>query len=266
MQAQLVKQLRADLDRSQKACKTLQAKIEVLEAQIVVLKAQIQRVKDGQSRWIIDSVLNNNAQLRHWTGVPSIDDFKALLVDLNCLPDKKMSVHHRSFNELDLPSPGKALTGSECLFIALAKIRQGISHQVLASLFKVSLSQITAVVRFMITCLYCCFQRQKIIRWLDPQESVNAIPARAANDWRGYSRVHLADCTYVYLQHPGDQQTQSATWCVSKGTNLVKFLVFCGPNGFVEYAICGGSIFGSRLGRCYFQLRRGSQSRDGGPN
>lgn len=227
----------------------LRRRITELSAEIMDLQERLQAACTGCTRWNISSVVGKDAHLRHWTGVPSRQHFDELLSWLDYPADKKVSVYQREWEKIGMTQNappirgGRSLTAAEGLFLSLAKIRQGLSHQVLSSLFAVSVGHVSAVISFYVSRLYQIFKQRNIIHWLTDAESIAALPERSSHWAKEHTRVDLCDATYLFLEHSQDQKIQNMTWCTSKETNLLKFLVVCAPNRFCEF------IAGPFLGR-----------------
>ena len=129
------------------------------------------------------------------------------------------------------PGPKRKLSVQAELVMVLMKLRLGLDHEFLASLFSISLSSCSDIL-----CMWIKFLAntlRNLVFWPD-KETVRKTMLASLSEQYPNLRCTL-DCSETFIQRPRDLQMQTVTWSDYKHHNTVKYLVAIAPNGHISF-------------------------------
>jgi len=114
------------------------------------------------------------------------------------------------------------------LAIVLLRLRRAFTHQTLATLFDISVSYVSRVIKALLPVIVDIVK--PAVR-LDRDMLVPHTPATILAKFR--SPTVAMDCTYIYTEHSENFSLQMATWSQPKQRNLLKILVVAYLDGTI---------------------------------
>ena len=135
---------------------------------------------------------------------------------------------------------GQPLTKKDVVLLVLMRIRTGISSNIIADMFGVSVTWVNRILSRYIPVIASCLQG--LIRWL-PSEVVEK---RLPHAFKAYyhSVQIIIDCFEIQTEKPSAAMLQSMSWSSYTKCNTVKYFISAILNGLVNF------VSSSRPGRC----------------
>ncbi|KAJ8976202.1 hypothetical protein NQ317_018868 [Molorchus minor] len=126
------------------------------------------------------------------------------------------------------------------IFITLKKIKLDVSYRILADDFCLSLTKVCSVVQNCIPLLAKFLK--PFIQWKTLSEVQKGLPIPFRHRYRNVQCI--IDCFEISIQKSTNPIQQSFSWSQYKGSNTIKYLIGCTPDGLISFISSG---FGGRI-------------------
>lgn len=219
----------------------LLGKITHLQEEVIRLSIALNESQRFRFR---DELLSSDKKLKYWCNAPSLEDAKILVMQIGFFPEDGLALSKLTSEAWDdktkcVPKSVRKtdVTALDWLIILLIKLAHGLTDQQLADLWSVSPAEIGKGRLAMAQHLYHHCKSAQYIRWFTKEEHARNTPDRVREEiGKLYPDmpVRYVDATYIYLESPGDFETQNITWNDNKHANLVKIKAIVSSWGKVE--------------------------------
>ena len=215
--------------------------------EVVELKLEMCRFSPNRLRF--ESLMNNDALMKLYTGIPSCKIFLWLCDSLaNKIGRmhyyKGISSHAHEWNtDGNRRGPPRILDPRSEILLTLMRLRLNLVEEDLAFRFQISPPLVSSILSTYIPFLGR--ELKRFIVW----PTLDAINSYYPECFRSFGQVVvIIDCTEVSAQKPSLAEANSKLYSPYKTQTTVKVLVGCTPSGAISYIseVSGGVNVGSR--------------------
>ena len=187
-------------------------------------------------------ILNNDAKVKTYTGLPSKDAFDRLFGSFGEKVKKirKWQGPGKSVYQKTFPRNKNtniiSLMAKEEYFIALFRMKTMLKTEIVGDLFGISKSTVSRI------CLtWWKFMAGELKPLLEnPSDEHHREVLPKSFQTSQYNKVqHIIDCTEVFTETPQNKKLQAMLWSNYKHHHTAKFLVSIAPNGLINFASKG---------------------------
>lgn len=206
-------------------------------SQIEEYEKEIQELKQLNT-FGIHSIKRSDHLVKVYTGLTSYALFSWLFDEVKEVASNmkyykgEQSVDTKAYQESNTKKPGpkRKVCLEDELLMCLMKLRLNLSHEFLASMFKVSPSLVSSIVSTWICLL--ALELKPILHWPSDVQLLQYYP----DCFKKYGKVcAIIDCTEVQTERPSLDSTNAAMYSNYKERHTYKVLVACTPGGTVSY-------------------------------
>lgn len=166
----------------------------------------------------VDNLKENPQLLKHYTGLPNFSTFLVIRKHVGTLY-KRFNMYRVSLDE--------------AILIVLVKMRKNLGNTMLGHLFGVSPATINNVLHSVVPKLARVLKAAIV----NPRSDIvrQNLPSSFKFSKQFRRTRFIVDCTEIFIQRPKSLLARAQTYSHYKGTNTIKVLVACSPNGGITF-------------------------------
>ncbi|XP_064485722.1 uncharacterized protein LOC135398196 [Ornithodoros turicata] len=221
---------KVELERLQEQLKSQTSEIHLLRSELAIAQAENQELEQV-TPFGIAKFKGDDDDIQFYTGLPSYGHFCALLSFLDPGENGKNIIRNEGTRRSEQSGRPQKVSVENQLFLVLVKLRLGLFHKHLGTLFGISISTVSRIFSTWIDFMY--LQLAQLPLWLSREAVDEAMPPDFSEKYPS-TRVIL-DATEVKCDVPTSFVTQSGLYSHYKSAHTFKGLVGIAPNGLLTF-------------------------------